>query len=276
MGARLARGRFLLFVDGDYLLDEQWLLGAWPLMDDGRVAGVCGWDLEETTETSQLERLWASVDLSNVPDIQTVDSIASGLIRRSAYETTGGFHPFLKGGEDRDLGLRFIREGWRLLKTRRTMGIHRLADPGHRLTWIEYFRSVGVWSYGEGQACRARWFERPLRKVFLARYATMRYLIQDLQLVGLLTIALSVPAAVLVGGLFVLLGLVGASALAVFLISSGRRRRRSLRETLFDLHGAVYGPYRQGLFAIGLLRSPPPASSYPGEVEIVHSPRAHQ
>jgi len=136
------------------------------------------------------------------------------------------------------------------------------------VTWIEYFRSVAVWSLGEGQACRARWGQKGLRRSFLARYATLRYLIQDFQFIVLSSLALGLTAGVLLQGAVLLVAAGGAAAITASVAAWAHRRRRSWREALFDLHGAFYGPYRQFLFAMGLLRSSPPPESYPQDVEI--------
>lgn len=268
-GARHARGRTLLFVDGDYRLDETWVSEAFGHLRDPHVGGVCGYDLEEISGTTVLARRWAQAQQAELPKSSEVDSIATGLIRRDAYESVGGVHPYLKGAEDRDLGMRLTAAGWRVLRTQRAMGVHRLALPGEEINYIEYFRSVAFWSAGEGQACRARWRDRALRQTFLRRYATFRFAIQDAQLLAVATLLALNVVGLLAGGLLALAALV-ADAVALLALAAWKSRRGwTWREGLYEMHGAIYGPLRQLMFIRGFLRRSPPPETYPRDVEIV-------
>jgi len=267
-GVRLARGRFFLFVDGDYVMDPGWIPVAWGLLQHPEVAGVCGWDLEQVTGDSVLARRMAQMNPVDMPELEEVDSIAAGLVKRPAYEMVGGLHPYLRGAEDRDLGLRLLRAGWKILKTRHAMGLHRWLPPGQRLTYLVYYRSVAVWSLGDGQACRARWRDRPLRRAFLRRYGTLRYLIQDFQLDVTVILAL-VNLSALRGGWSVAIAFLADLGALIAFHAWARSKNCTWREALFEFQGAFYGPYRQVLFALGLLRPSPPPETYPKDVEIV-------
>lgn len=268
-GARHSRGRLILFVDGDYRIDEEWVSKALALIENPSVGGVCGHDIEEISGGTVLAKRWAEMQAGELPDASDVESIATGLVRREAYDAVGGIHPFLRGAEDRDLGMRMTAAGWRVLRTKEPMGVHRLAKPGEPITYIEYFRSVAFWSAGEGQACRARWDVCALRRTFLRRYSTFRFAIQDAQLVALGTLLLFNLLALLDWGvpLFVALG---ADAVAILALAAWKSRRGwTWREAAYELHGAVYGPLRQVMFLRGFLRSSPPPDSYPKDVDVV-------
>lgn len=268
-GARLTSGRIVLFVDGDFFLDSEWFPIAWPLLGDPEVAAVSGWDLDEVSGNTILAKHWRDVRLDDLPEVHDVDSLAAGLVKREAYEAVGGLHPYLRGAEDRDFGLRLRAQGWRVIRTRHPMGTHRFARPGEPMTYVEYYRSVARWSLGEGEACRARWADRGLRRSFLRRYGTTRFVIQDLQLLGVALLVLLNLLGALAGGLALVAALLG-NAFALFAFGAwGLSRGRRWRETVYAYQGAIYGPLRQVLFTLGLLTTRPPPDAYPKDVEIL-------
>jgi len=268
-GARLASGRVLLFVDGDYVLDADWLLHAWRILEQPRVGGVIGWDLDEVGGDTVIARRWREVRPEDLPEGGPADTIAVGLIRREAYDSVGGIHPFLRGAEDRDLGMRLLAAGWRIVRTREHMGVHVWAEEGRSFTYLEYYRSVAIWSAGDGQVCRVRWRNRAFRRRLLGRYATMRFLIQDLQFLGAAGLILANLSGLVLGPLYLLFaGALDAGFLGT-LDALRRRRRRSWPEALYEMHGLFYGPYRQAWFLLGLLTRTPPPDTYPNDVEIV-------
>lgn len=268
-GARHARGRLLFFVDGDYRIDETWVTGALELLQDPSIGGVCGYDLEDVSGATMLAKRWAEAQSRTLPETTHVDSIATGFVRREAYDAVGGIHPYLRGAEDRDLGLRMTAAGWRVLRTQQPMGVHRLARPGEPITYIEYFRSVAYWSSGEGQACRARWSDRGLRQTFLRHYTTFRLAIQDAHLLVLATLFLLNALGVLQGGVTLLAALAADATAFLGLAAWKSWRGWTWRETLYELHGALYGPLRQTMFLRGFLRHSPSPESYPSDVDVV-------
>jgi len=268
-GARFATGRHLLFVDGDYLVDAQWLPLALKLIEQPRVGQVGGVDLEEIRGDTVLTRRWTQAQATTPPATVEVDTLAVGLVRRDAYAAIGGFHPFLRGAEDRDFCYRLQAAGWRILRTKEPMGVHRWYSAGVAMTYVEYYRSVATWSVGEGQACRARWSDDAIRRRFLRQYGTARYLIQDLQFLAFLGVLLTNALGAIVDGI-ALLVVVAADAAVLLAIDAWRRGPGwTWRETLFELQGAIYGPFRQVLFALGMLARSPPPERYPTDVEFV-------
>ena len=271
-GARLSAGRFLLFVDGDYFLSETWLPIALPLLDRSAVAAVCGTHLEEITGTTILRRRWAEQQGTPKETIDEVDSAPLGVFRREAYEAVGGFHPYLRGGEDRDLGLRLQDAGWRILETAEPMGVHRFAPWNSSTIYFDYYRSVAVWSLGDGQVCRARWRARAMRRKLIRRYANGRFLINDFLFLSFTAILLLNIAGVLASGITGWFA-IAADFLTLGLLEVLRRRRHwTWREALFELQGALYGPFRQVAFMAGFFVRTPPARSYPSDVETLRPP----
>jgi len=151
VGVRHARGELLFFVDGDTIISESWLPAAVRrLHADPSVAAISGTVLNESGGDSLLERRMRaeSIRSGGAPE-----AVSTGLFRREAYEAVGGMHPFLKGGEDRELAHRLRNAGFRLVMLDMVMGQHRMADA-RELSYTTYFRSVFVWSFGDGQAFR--------------------------------------------------------------------------------------------------------------------------
>src|SRR3989442_7511103 len=145
------------------------------------------------------------------------------------------------------------------------MATHRWTEPSREFTYLGYFRSVAIWSLGDGQACRARWRDLPLRRTFLARYGTLRYAIEDLKLGTLIALMLLNLLGALRGGWLALPAVTADAAFLAAFRTWGHRRGRSWRESVFDFQGALYGPLRQAFFALGLLRMSPAPETF-GEV----------
>src|SRR2546421_4207121 len=151
VGARHARGNLVLFVDGDSTISEEWLPDAIACIEsDESIAAVSGKVLEESGGDSILERYMLA---ESVRPRAAPEAVSTGLFRREAYEAVGGMHPYLKGGEDRELAHRLRSAGYRLVMLDTMMGRHRMADV-QKLSYITYFRSVFIWSFGDGQAFR--------------------------------------------------------------------------------------------------------------------------
>ncbi len=268
-GARLAAGELLLFVDGDYVLNADWLLAALRVLNEERVGAVCGIDLERPTGTTVLARRWQQMIRELAPVTAEVDSIATGLVRRDAYASVGGIHPFLRGAEDRDLGQRLVLAGWRIVQTKEPMGLHNFASGQRPATYVDYYRSVTFWSLGAGQACRARWQSQEIRRGFLRRYVNARFFIQDLELLAWIVLVLANLLGALQGGWFLAVALLADVASLGSLELWRSRHSWTWREVLYERQGAVYGPLRQVLFTVGLLRRSPPPEAYPTDVEFV-------
>jgi glycosyltransferase involved in cell wall biosynthesis len=113
-GAAVAGGRFLHFLDDDDVLlpggmlalwkravalpDAAWVYGSWEVVDnDGRVLG----EFHPRLNGNILAPLVAG---EGVP-------LQASLVRRTDFETAGGFDPVLCGVEDRDLGRRLALAG---------------------------------------------------------------------------------------------------------------------------------------------------------------------
>ena len=257
VGLRHANGEMILFVDGDYVLHEEWLpVAIRTLRSEASVAAVCGIDVEETKGDTILERRqrdWLNA-LRGAPE-----AVPIGLFRRGAIDSVGGIHPFLKGGEDRDLAQRLRAAGHHLVRIDRPMGVHRWAEGG-RMDYFTYFRSVMTWSLGDGQAFRARRGSAAIDTETRRRYANVRFLQSYLlSIVLFVLLGINLLSAVLLPWIAIFTdGVTVASLWAV-----RRRKGWSWKELAFQFHVVPYVVVRHGGFLAGFLRRIPNPSDYP-------------
>lgn len=265
VGLRHARGTLVLFVDGDYVLAREWLPAAIRLLDaNPRVAAVCGLDIEAGTGTSvlaQRQREWMAA-LDGPPE-----AVPIGLYRRDAIDAVGSIHPFLRGGEDRDLAERLRSQGWDLARTPVVMGRHYWADTAE-MDYITYFRSVLRWSFGDGQTYRSRRTLAGARNAARLRYANGRIL--SGYLLGLSTFALILANVVAAARtLWYIIPIDGLAAVA--LLTEKSARHLTWREAAFQFHVVPYVVVRHAGFLAGFLRAVPEPSRFPTGERIVQT-----
>lgn len=258
VGTRHVTGDLLLFVDGDFVLIPEWLPEAIrALLRDEKIAAVCGREIEELTGDSLLTRRLKSRIESLVAEPTAVNV---GLYRRGALMSTGGIHPFLRGAEDRDVAYRLREAGYHLIRIDREMGTHRWSDRG-ALDFITYFRSVIVWSIGDGQLYRIRKEVRTAIADIRRRYANARYVHNYLLGLGGTLLLLTNLAAVFSFGPWIAVAADLSILLALLAVKSARRQ--TWKELLFSFHVFPYSIVRHGGFLAGFLRPPPDPSRYP-------------
>ncbi len=261
-GMRCTQSEAVLFVDGDYVMEPSWLALGLRILVEQNVAGVCGTDREALEGRNAISRYVLERTAANVPrsEIEDVAAIAVGVYWRQWVDKAGGFQPFLKGAEDRDLALRVRNLGGRLLKTRAVMGTHYWS-PGEELTLVEYFRSVARWSYGEGQAARYAVDEPGIRRSYFRRYFHLRHLIQIEEALAVATWGATLSAGILLRS--PALALVAAAAAGIAVTYIAIRTRGNFRQMGFALHAIPYVVIRLSAFGFGFLDRPKPARCYP-------------
>jgi len=133
-GWRVAQAPLILFLDGDTILDAEFIKLALSHFDDTRVAVVCG----HRREMSPPNSLYQSVlDLDWIMPSGT-DTFCGGdvLIRRSVLEEIGGYDPKLIAGEDPEICQRIRAKDYTILRLSHLMTRHDLAI--HR--WSQYWQ----------------------------------------------------------------------------------------------------------------------------------------
>jgi hypothetical protein len=128
LAAALATGSLLAFVDADHELDRGWSEAAVQVLQDPSVSAV-GAQYHAPVEGTWVQRTYDRLR-QHQPGSRPVDWLPSGnlVIRRAAFEKTGGFDASLETCEDVDLCQRLTRQGGRLLEVDRLRSVHR-GDP---------------------------------------------------------------------------------------------------------------------------------------------------
>lgn len=270
-GFRHTSGSLVLFLDGDEVLRAGWLETALTTIRAEGIAAVAGQEIEASPGYSILaKRYRAAQRPESLPaSVNLTDSMCSGIFRRAAVDQVGGIQPFLKGAEDRDLGTRLVAAGWKLLLLPQVMAEHYWSDE-RSFGYIDYFRSVAVWSMGEGQVFRHRFENKALRAYYALRYVSLRYTMTYALTLALLAVGLANLAALLFYPLIVPVGCVDGVTLTILYIYR-KRRRWSWRELSYEFQVVPYTIIRHAGFALGVLRSTPDASRYPMDPEILAS-----
>jgi len=122
IGSRVASGEFVLFLDADTLIYQDFLPAAIEHFEKNpSVAGINGW-LDDTDENGVL-----LTDVEKQSD--TVEDVKwlrgpCCFYRHSALGEVGSFNPFLKVEEEAELGLRLVKKGWRLQIIPLSMACH--------------------------------------------------------------------------------------------------------------------------------------------------------
>ena len=154
LGARAARGRYLLFTDADCIPTHDWVEQiARPLEADEGVAGVKG--TYRTRQTSLIAR-FSQVEfeekyalLSRVRDIDFIDT-GSAAFRRDAFWEIGGFDTSFRAASNEDTQLSFslVERGWRLAFADRATVYHEHSESLARYVlrkWRHGFWRVQVY-----------------------------------------------------------------------------------------------------------------------------------
>src|SRR5262249_51750198 len=145
-----ARGRLVLFVDGDSILDPAWVAPAARSIEAPNIAGVAGIRVAVTP---------CGTDTRRVPFPQDVSGGwreflgGSALYRASVLRDVGGFNPFLRSCEEAELGARIRGRGYQLLRLPIAM-IEHPTDDGLRTLRGLVRRLRRGFGYGAGELVR--------------------------------------------------------------------------------------------------------------------------
>jgi len=153
VGARVTRGQYVLFVDGDSTIAPSWVDTALAVLAcRSDVAGIAG------REDQIYYR--DGVVIGTKPDYFGTGNVAceveqlggNGLYRRQALEAVGSFNPYILSYEEAELGARLRQAGWRLLRIPDLMAYHHTPKPD---SLEEYARRLrGHLLTGQGQVLR--------------------------------------------------------------------------------------------------------------------------
>ena len=132
-GWRAGRGEMILFLDGDTVLDPEFVAGSLPEFAAPEVAVVWGHRREAHTERSMYVRI---LDLDWIYAAGfTAYCGGDALMRREVLEVVGGFDDTLIAGEEPELCRRIAARGGKILHVDRTMTGHDLAITHFSQYW---------------------------------------------------------------------------------------------------------------------------------------------
>jgi GT2 family glycosyltransferase len=179
----LPGARAILFIDGDCQLSPGFLARALATLDgDARAGAVCGRRREERPEASPYHRL---VDAEwNTPLGEAESFGGDVLVRRAAWQSTGGYDESLVTGEDPELSFRLRRAGWRILRIDAEMTRHDVALDSFARWWRRHARG------GEAYALCARKHLAVGERMHLRRLASILFWGMALPVVALLAACL--------------------------------------------------------------------------------------
>lgn len=139
VGFHKTHGELVMFVDGDTVIDSEWLRGSITYFEQADVAGVMGY-LDDFDATGR-RMPYVGGRSENVQTTPSLRGIA--MYRRSAMSEVGTFNPYVREDEEAELALRLRRNGWRLLKIPLKMGDHLRGDNILRLQGHLRWASIG-------------------------------------------------------------------------------------------------------------------------------------
>jgi cellulose synthase/poly-beta-1,6-N-acetylglucosamine synthase-like glycosyltransferase len=227
-GWRHAKGDWVLFLDGDTELYEEFLEQALAAMQDPTVAVVCGQLHETHPEQSIYVR---ALDLDWVNESGQVDFCGgNALFRRHVLQTTGGFDSSLIAGEEPELCQRIRRSGYTILQLATPMVKHDLGIVSFTGYWRRSFRSG--YAYAE---ISQRFLRDPNP---LWKYESRRNVVHGVLLLLLLTLSL-IPA------LWPYSWIVGASLVGLLVFRTMRRTRHRCTDWYTRLIYALHSQFSQ-------------------------------
>ncbi len=138
-GWRAASGEYVLFLDGDTLLDPDFVVRALPAFGDPQTAIVWGHRREIHPEASLYNRV---LDLDWIYPPGPADFCGGdALMRRAALEEVGGYDEDLIAGEEPEMCRRMRARGHRILHIDQPMTGHDLAMTRWRQYWRRALRA---------------------------------------------------------------------------------------------------------------------------------------
>ena len=138
-GWRSSKGEFVLFLDGDTLLEPDFIAKALPAMDEPGVAVVWGHRRERFPEQSLYIRV---LDLDWIyPPGDSEYCGGDALMRREALEHVDGFDDTLIAGEEPEVCRRLREQHYRVLHMDIPMTLHDLGIDSFSAYWRRALRA---------------------------------------------------------------------------------------------------------------------------------------
>jgi glycosyltransferase involved in cell wall biosynthesis len=261
VGYVVATGEWILFLDGDSLLNASWLDAASSaLQAEPLLAGVAG-DMEEIVCSSPNNGEELTVRTYSTTDYKAAAQLTgSAVYRRDALEQSGGFNPFLCAAEEAELGARLRKQGYLLRRLPVVMTRH---FAKHRAeTFPELIRRIRRgFFFGLGQFVRYAYsFDLPIDRPF-------EKILRHVQFATLVLAGAIASVAAIVSGKPVVFLVWGALMLVAFLAFA--IRAKSIRKPAYYFaEWALASP----IVLWGFLQRPRAASEFPSAYGTILTP----
>jgi len=156
--------KYIQFLDGDTVLDENWLNLALQYMQQHADIGfVCG-QLQEKDRDSNIYRRLCDMEWrwQETTEAEPIQLGGMGIISVEAYRKSGGYDETLIAGADPELYTRFKKAGWQLHVLPELMGIHDSGMYSFRQWWTRNVKTgfgfahgkiTGAWGRERRSAC---------------------------------------------------------------------------------------------------------------------------
>ncbi len=140
LGVSLTNGEFIQFVDGDSILDEQWLKKALPILSSDNSIGAVFGAIEEVGKQSNIYMKVCQFDWYMPPGDYRLCG-GNALWKRTVFDEVGLFDGGLIAGEEPDLCFRVRQNGYRIVCIDTPMVKHDLDMHYFKDYWNRSVRS---------------------------------------------------------------------------------------------------------------------------------------
>jgi cellulose synthase/poly-beta-1,6-N-acetylglucosamine synthase-like glycosyltransferase len=261
IGSHFAKGEFVLFLDADTLVYRDFLPHALRHFDDHADLGGINGYLDDLNEKGEImldveERYPAATDVKWLRG-------PCCFYRKEALEKVGSFNPYLAVEEEAELGLRLIKNGWRLQQIPVPMACHTRCFNVRTVRNVisTYRRDIVSRRFGEITKTIGCAFSQGFGLAFC--WVRLKTTIVFLAWLFLLFLSLFLPADFYPKAVFSLLAVLGMTAVLV--------KKRSVKQSLLFISDKIYNfiDVLAGVHKISV-KSP---GSYPLDV-VDHAPAA--
>jgi GT2 family glycosyltransferase len=139
--------QYLQFVDGDCELCDQWLAGAVGFLASHADVAVVSGRLREKHPEASVFNLLAEFEWDQ-PTGEVTGCGGIAMMRVSAFDQVRGFRTDLIAGEEPELCLRLLRQGWRIWRVSQDMARHDLAMARFTQWWKRELRNGHAFAEG--------------------------------------------------------------------------------------------------------------------------------
>ncbi len=138
-GWRALNTPFLLFLDGDVVVEPDFVARSLPHFEDPKTVSVWGALREMYPKASIYNRICDLDWIFPAGEVEFFGGIA--LVRRAGLLEVDGFNEQLRAGEEPELSRRLRGKGWKILHTDEPMALHDLAMTRWSQYWTRLVRS---------------------------------------------------------------------------------------------------------------------------------------